>query len=106
MDIEGPIRVGVVDKDDGTGRELHLDFSDNFRQLSDGQRISEFRSYINLLRNKSSGNSLDEADRQGMLLILQIAEQLLPHLETDQLPLEETIMIEIKPETILGSLIN
>jgi len=106
MDIEGPVRVGVVDKDDGTGRELHLDFSDNFRRLSDGQRISEFRSYINILRNKSSGNSLDEADRQGMLLILQIAEQLLPHLETDQLPLEETIVIEIKPETILGSLLN
>jgi hypothetical protein len=106
MDIEGPIRVGVVDKDDGSGRELHLDFSDNFRQLPDDQRISEFRSYVNLLQNKSSGNSLDEADRQGMLLILQIAEQLLPHLETDQLPLEETIVIEIKPETILGSLLN
>lgn len=106
MDIQGPIRVGVVDKDDGAGRELHLDFSDNFRQLPDSQRISEFRNYINLLRKESSGNSLDEADRQGMLLILQIAEQLLPHLETDQMPLEETIVIEIEPETILGGLIN
>ena len=38
---------------------------------------------------------VDDARLQGMTTILQVCEQLQPHVEANELPLEETIVVKI-----------
>ena len=46
MDIEGPLKIGVLDKGDGTGWELHLDFREDFRGLNPGGSTENPRRII------------------------------------------------------------
>lgn len=103
MLIEGPLKISVVDKADGLGRELHLDFTNDFRSLSLAKQSRAFQAYAVQLRETVSELQDDSANRQGMLTILQIVEQLLPHVASGDLVLEETIVVEIQPEFSLGS---
>lgn len=104
MEISGPVTVGVVEKDDAIGYELHVAFLKEFQGLSSAEQPVALGRYINELRKKSADLTIGYADRQGVLIILQVMEQLLPHVEANEIPLEETIIIEISPETALGSL--
>ena len=94
MQIEGPFDIRVITNEDSQTRELHLSFTPAFQQQNLEQRLNEFRQHINDLQ-QSIHNTQDDATQQGMLTILQISEQILPHLEADEIPLEETIVIEI-----------
>ena len=106
MNIEGPINIGVVDDPAQPGRELHLAFRPEFQQLERDARVAEFETYIKDLGARIATEPEHSPDRQGMLVVQQIAEHLLPHLRADDIPLEETIIIEIRPEMSLGSLLH
>lgn len=95
MEIDGPIKIGVLETPDRQGWELHLDFRPEFRALSLQDQAAGFRVYLQELA--AGVATLDEADRnrQGMLLVQQIAEQLWPHVEAGDLDLSETIVVEI-----------
>ena len=41
-----------------------------------------------------------------MLTLLQIAEQLLPHVRANELELSETIIVDIQPDNVIGSFIQ
>ena len=69
-------------------------FTDSFQHLDHENRVAEFNDHINILRQQIQTTD-DPATQQGMLAILQISEELLPHLVDDEIPLEETIVIEI-----------
>ena len=103
MIIDAPFKIGILDTATG-GRELQLDFTEEFRHLNLAQQADEFSNYLNRLINQIS--RLDEADanRQGMITIKQIAEQLLPHIETNEIPLEETIVIELQHSSPFGNI--
>ena len=103
MEITGPIKIGILDNDTG-GRELHLDFRDEFRRLNLQQQTESFRDFIGTLINQV--HQLDESDtnRQGMVTILQICEQLQPHIEANELPLEETIVVSIQSHNPFGNI--
>ncbi len=87
----GPFNIQVLETDTGD-RELHLSFKEKFRASSVQQRSESMQSYINYLTDEIL--LLEESDqtRQGMINILQICEQLQPHIHTDELQLEETIV--------------
>lgn len=94
MQIQGPFKISIIDSATSQGKELQLKFTDNFQQLDIDNRIAEFQDHINILRQQIQ-NTDDPATQQGMMTILQISEELLPHLVDDEIPLDETIEIEI-----------
>ena len=103
MEITGPLNIGVLDNDSG-GREIHLSFKADFRILNLQQQSQSFQEFIKTLINEI--HTLDEADtnRLGMTTILQICEQLQPHIDANELPLEETIVVNIQSHNPFGNI--
>lgn len=104
MEIKGLLKIGVVDTDTGN-RELHLDFTAEFRAMNLTQQNVAFRRFIAELSQEMT--QLDEKDvnRQGMLMILQISEELLPHIEANEIPLEETIVVDLQTHNPFGNIV-
>ena len=103
MEISGPFKIGTLQNDMG-GHELHLDFTNEVRALNLAQQVDSMQNYINGLINEAG--SLDEKDtnRQGMLTILQVEEQLMPHIQANEIPLEETIVISLQQDSPFGNI--
>jgi len=94
MDINGPINLAMEEKADGLGRAIHLSFTDVFRLLDLDKQKSVLDSYLADLR-KSIDVEMKERERQGMLMVQQIMEQLYPHIVTGEIDLNETMIIDI-----------
>jgi len=94
MLIEGPLNINVVDNSESHSRELEITFTAEFQSLDLDSRITHFKSHIAQLQH-GIGESSESAEQQGMMAILQICEEFLPHIEADEIPLNETIAIEI-----------
>lgn len=105
MQIEGPFTVRVIDNTDSQSRELQLSFTQEYQTQKAEARIESFRQHIADLQ-KSIEQESDPAAQQGMLMILQISEQLLPHLEADEIPLNEMIVIEMGPASPFDHLLD
>jgi hypothetical protein len=103
MEINGPFKIGTMQNDMG-GYELHLDFTTEFRALNIAQQADAFQQYINRLINEISQLDEKDSNRQGMLTILQVAEQLMPHIEANEIPLEETIVINLQQDNPFGNI--
>ncbi len=103
MIIEGPVRISTETSEDGAGFSLRLMFVEEFQQLDTAVQASQFAAYLEALRSQSS--ALDETDpnRQGMLIVLQVGEQLLPLIQEGSLPLNEELEIEIDQAPPLAS---
>ncbi len=108
MDIQGPLKVGVVAPSSEGNYELHIDFTDEFRHADLAAQGERFRDYLGELTKALQAGDLDERNRQGVLLIQQICEQLRPHVETGDVALAETLVIEVQrtPEVNLADLLN
>lgn len=97
MEIQGPFTVAVNDNSETGIRELHLGFKPAFQKLELNTRINTLQEYLAELQQNIDLET-DISNKQGMLTILQIAQQLHPHIATDEIPLEETIIIEMGTE--------
>lgn len=96
MEIQGPFTISVNDNSDSGLRELHLGFKPAFQQLELKQRIENLKEYVADLHSGINSEA-DTTNQQGMLTILQVVQELSPHLEADEIPLGEIIIIEIGP---------
>ena len=103
MEITGPLNIGVIDNDAG-GRELHLSFKADFRVLTLQHQSEAFQDFIKTLINEIYKLDESDANRQGMTTILQICEQLKPHIDANELPLEETIVVNIQSHNPFGNI--
>ena len=103
MEINGPFKIGTMQNDMG-GHELHLDFTPEFRAMNSAQQADTFQNYINSMINEISRLDEKDTNRQGMLTILQVAEQLMPHIQANELPLEETIVISLQQDNPFGNI--
>lgn len=106
MLIQGPLKIGVLDQPDQPGRELHIDFTREFQSLETAGQAKVFQDY--LLELAQSIRALPESDpnRAGMLIVQQIAEQLLPHIQNSDLELGETIIVEMGRDYSSDSLMS
>lgn len=95
MDIKGPIKVGVVEPSPEGNYELHIDFTDDFKAAELTAQGETFRAYLAELAAALKGD-LEGRDAQGVLLIQQVCEQLQPHVEAGDIPLSETLVIEVQ----------
>ena len=98
MIIEGPLRISTETAEDQSGFSLQLSFTEEFQALERSRQATDFAEYLDQLRAQSA--TLDETDpnRQGMLIVLQVGEQLLPLVEEGSIPLGETLEIEVRQE--------
>ena len=105
MQIDAPFSISIVDNPDSSTRELHLDFIESFKNAALDVRITQFKEHLTQLNSDLLTES-DENTKQGMLTILQVSEQLLPHIIQDEIPLDETIIIEIGPSSPFDNIIR
>ena len=106
MKIDGPLKIGIVTQDNSLDREIHVGFTDTFQNLTLQEQGRVFNQYVEHLRSQTKAIAKDNQERQGMLTVLQIAEQLAPHVQAGEIPLNETIIIEVSSESVLGNLIS
>ena len=105
MQIEGPFTIRVVDNAETQTRELHLSFTDEYQTQDHSTRVQSVRDHVQQLQSQIQAET-DPSSLQGMTMILQITEQLLPHIESDEIPLDETIVIEIGPTSPFDNLLS
>ena len=96
MEIQGPFTIAVNDNSETGLRELHIGFKPAFQQQDLESRLTAIKTYLTELQQKIETET-DANNQQGMITIMQISQELFPHLETDEIPLDETIVIEIGP---------
>ena len=96
MEINGPLKVGVVEPSPEGNYELHITFTDDFKAADLEAQGSRFRDYVAELASALNNGTLQGRDAQGALLIQQICEQLQPHVEAGEIPLTETLVIEVQ----------
>lgn len=94
MDIPGPFTIVMNDNSETGLRELHLGFKPEFQQLQKAERLTVLKDYLSVLHNDIA-NETDPDNQQGMITIAEIAQELYPHIESNEIPLEETVVIEI-----------
>jgi hypothetical protein len=103
MDITGPLNIAMLDNDAGN-RELHLSFKDDFIALTLQQRSKTFQEYITSLTNEVQNQKESDASRQGMTMIIQFCIELQPHIDANEISLDETIVGEMKEHDPIGSI--
>jgi hypothetical protein len=108
MEIKGPVKVGVVEPSPQGNYELHINFTDDFKAADLADQGERLRAYLAELASALHGGALDARDAQGVMLIQQICEQLLPHIEAGEVALGETLVIEVQrtPGVNLADLLN
>ncbi|MET0069091.1 MAG: transcriptional regulator [Candidatus Thiodiazotropha sp.] len=106
MLIEGPLKIGVLDDPEQPGRELHIDFTPEFQALEQPGQAQAFADYLRLLGENIATLAEGDPNRTGMLIVQQIAEQLLPHLQQGELELSQTIVVEMGRDYASDSLMG
>lgn len=95
MKIDGPLSVSVVDDEVQQKRTLEITFKNEFHQLSLEQRVSNLKQYIQSLYQNSQSLNDQQTDKTGLILIMQLCEQLLPYVQQDELDLSDTIQLDM-----------
>ena len=93
MNISPPFDIAVHDPKP-TLRELHFSFTPAFQKMSVDQRLEALRTYIETLI-KQAESLHEESAQRGIITVIQITEQLLPHIQSDSLPLHEILIVEL-----------
>lgn len=106
MHIDGPLKIGVLDDPAQPGRELHIDFTHEFQELEQSGQVQSFADYLAFLGRNIESLPEDDSNRAGMLIVQQIGEQLLPHLQNGELELSETIVVEMGRDFASDSLMG
>lgn len=96
MVIKGPLTLNTADKMDGTGKEIFLGFTEEFRLQELDQQKLLLDSYMQELAD-AIRIEMDDRERQGMLMIQQIMVQLYPHIVSGEMDLDEELVIDVQP---------
>jgi len=93
MDATLPFDISVQDPNPDL-RELHFSFTDDFQKMAVDQRLEALRAYVKSLI-KQAESLVDAESQRGIITVIQITEQILPHIQSDSLPLQEVLIVEI-----------
>ncbi len=96
MEILGPFTITISDNRETGVHELQLGFKPDFQQLPLAKRLQTLQQHLTELQQQIARES-NEANRQGMLALAQLVEQIYPQLKADEIPLDETTVIEMAP---------
>ncbi|MES9981449.1 MAG: transcriptional regulator, partial [Candidatus Thiodiazotropha sp. 6PLUC5] len=83
-----------------------VDFTSEFQALGSEGQTNTFSDYLQTLQKSIVDLPESDPNRAGMLIVQQIAEQLMPHLATGDLELSETIIVEMGRDHASNSLMS
>ncbi len=95
MDINGPLKIGVIDTADTPGWELQVTFTDEFKAASLENQGKIFESYVRELVDNINQLPEGDRDRDGMSIVFQLCSEMLTYIKDGQIALEETMQVEI-----------
>jgi len=75
-------------------RELHLSFTSEFQQMTVEQRLHALRTYIESMLAQAKSTD-DTGTQKGLMMVIELTEQLLPHIQSESMPLQETLIVEM-----------
>ena len=93
MDAVAPFDISVQDPKPDL-RELHFSFTQEFQQMTVDQRLEAMRAYVASLIKQAEGIK-EVGEQRGLITVIQITEELLPHIQSDSLPLNEVLIVEM-----------
>ena len=93
MDLTAPFEISVQDPKPDL-RELHFSFTDDFQKMPVDQRLEALRTYVKSLV-KQAETLVDPESQRGIVTVIQITEEIFPHIQSDSLPLHEVLIVEI-----------
>ncbi len=107
MDIEGPLKFKIISYDDSDDREIHVDFKQEFQNLALQEQADVFLKHISSLHIQVAAlKQEDEKERQGMLMVLKLLEELWPHIQVGEVSLNETIVGKVQAPSPVSQLIS
>ena len=84
-------------------RELHLSFTSGFQQMTVEQRLQALRAYIESMLEQAKLTD-DAGTQKGLMMVIELTEQLLPHIQSESMPLQETLIVEMGEDASGASL--
>ena len=97
MEIEGPLTISIKEDEVSMKRELHLAFQPAFIDKKPFERVELFQAYMDHLNHHIHKLHKEDPNRLGMETILEICQNLAEYVASDEIDLEETIIIELQP---------
>ncbi len=94
MAVKIPFHISLNDNLQSQTKEIHFTFTEEFKAMSQEQRVKTYKGYIEHLIAQAQ-LAKDDEGQKGIITVLQIAEQMFPHLQSEQIPLDQTIIVEI-----------
>jgi hypothetical protein len=94
-EIDGPLRIMVAKEPDSAGWQLLVSFTDEFKSATLEEQGRRFADYRNELVEGIQQLPEGDRNRDGMAIVLQLVEQMLPYIQEGQIALEETIVVQI-----------
>ncbi len=105
MFIEGPLNISIVESST-EGQELHLEFTPQFKALKLPEQSDAMHEFIHYLKTEIDILEEHDPNRQSMLMILKVAEELLPQIDANEVSLEEVIVVNIPADSLVGNIQN
>jgi len=99
----GPLNIEFFVTHDGV-HELHIGFKIGFKVLDHPQQLETFQKFIESLHTQAHHIHEDNDERQGLLMIMQVSEELIKLIAEDQIPLEETIVVTLEKQNPFGNI--
>ncbi len=106
MLIEGLFTLEIIDNTETSLREIHINFVPEYRSSDVEQQTLKLSNYVKELEARLLTLDQESQEYQGMMTIVQFVESLYPYIAKSEIPLEETIVIEIEQASSLSALIN
>jgi len=99
----GPLNIEFFVTEEGE-HELHISFKIGFKVLDHPQQIETFQNFIKSLHTQAQSIDEDNDERQGLLMIMQISEELIKLIAENEIPLEETITVTLEKQNPFGNI--
>lgn len=103
MLIDGPFNLQIIEADGS--RELHITYKEAYQALDINSRVQQMQQHLQDLQTSYQASS-DPAEQQGMQMLMQVISQILPYIASDEISLDEAIVLELEKTTAISKLIN
>ena len=106
MCMDGPLKFQIVSFDDSDEREVHVDFKDEFQNLSLEQQAAQFSQHVRSLETRAAELSDDSDEKRGIVFVLEFLVELEPRVQAGEIPLNETVIVKVMEQAPLKQLIS
>jgi len=106
MIIKGPFSIQKIENEDTSATEMHIKFTDEYKQLDQQGQSQMIDQHISELEKLVAATENDSADYQGMVIMLQFSKDIKPELDNGNIPLEETIVFDIEHASPIAAFLD